>query len=84
MDHSDEHLDHALAEEFAGQKDAIHALKVSDHHFRKLLVHNHELWTQIQNIQNKVTPADDSTLENLEKTRLVVLDEIAAMLRANP
>jgi uncharacterized protein len=79
----DEQLDHALQEEFAGHKDAIHALKISNAHFKKLLVTNHALWTQIQNIQNDVTPADDVTLENLEKERLLVLDEISSMLSAN-
>lgn len=75
-----EHLDRALQEEFSGHKDTIHALKTKNNHFKKLLVTNHELWTQIQNIQTGVTPKDDVTLENLEKQRLIVLDEIAAII----
>ncbi len=72
-----EHLDLALAEEFAGHGETIHRLKVSDAHFKSLMQRNHDLWSQIQNIQNRLTPASDQTLETLEKQRLRLLDEIA-------
>ena len=49
--------------------------------FKSLMEKNHQLWTQIQNIQNGVTPAADVTLETLEKQRLQLLDEIAASVR---
>lgn len=74
------HLDDALAEEFADKADAIHALKVSDGQFRDLLEQNHGLWKQIQQIQKGIAPAEDAVLEDLEKRRLAVLDEIAARL----
>lgn len=80
----DEHLDHALSEEFEGKGAAIHALKVSSAHFRNLLERNHELWKQIQQIQKEVQPASDAHLESLEKQRLVVLDSIATeLVKAN-
>lgn len=82
MTENEEHLDYALQEEFSGHKDTIHTLKLEDNHFKKLLIKNHELWTQIQNIQNNVTPTDDLTLENFEKQRLLILDEIAAAIRS--
>ncbi len=75
-----EHLDHALAEEFAGSAATIRDLKVNDAHFRGLLERNHELWMQIQKIQNGLEPTEDSVLENFEKQRLIVLDEIAAKI----
>lgn len=74
------HLDDALAEEFADKADAIHALKASDGQFRDLLEQNHGLWKQIQQIQKGIAPAEDAVLEDLEKRRLAVLDEIAARL----
>jgi uncharacterized protein YdcH (DUF465 family) len=77
-----EHLDHALAEEFAGHGEAIHRLKIRSPEFKELMVQNHALWTQIRNIQNGVNPADDAYLETLEKQRLAILDEIARMLAA--
>lgn len=75
-----EHLDQALAEEFAGHGETIHKLKVSDPHFKALMAKNHELWKQIQNIQNGLTPTADATLETLEKQRLLILDDIAARI----
>lgn len=77
----DEHLDHALEQEFAGHGGTIHQLKVSDPAFKALLQKNHALWQQIQNIQNNVTPADDDTRHDLEKQRLAILDDIAARVR---
>lgn len=74
------HLDDALAEEFADKADAIHALKATDGRFRDLLEQNHQLWKQIQQIQKGIAPAEDAVLEELEKSRLLVLDEIAARL----
>jgi uncharacterized protein YdcH (DUF465 family) len=74
------HLDQALAEEFSDKADAIHALKATDAGFRELLQQNHDLWKQIQQIQKGITPTEDAVLEDLEKRRLVLLDEIAARL----
>ena len=77
-----EHLDNALAEEFSGHAATIHALKTGNEHFHKLMVQNHELWREIQNIQSGVEAADDMRLEDLRKKRLLLLDEIGGMIRA--
>lgn len=69
-----------LAEEFAGKSDVIHRLKQSDAHFRRLLDDNHTLWKEIQQIQKGLRPAEDEALETLEKRRLALLDEIAAIV----
>jgi uncharacterized protein YdcH (DUF465 family) len=79
---NDPHLDRALSEEFSGQADAIHRLKVDNAHFRKLLERNHALWLDIQHIQSGAEPAPDARLTEIERARLGVLDEIAAMLAA--
>lgn len=76
------HLDRALSEEFDSRADEIHALKAKDPSFGELLERNHDLWEQIQNIQNGITPADDDVLETLEKRRLALLDEISKRLDA--
>jgi uncharacterized protein YdcH (DUF465 family) len=77
---TDIHLDRALSEEFAGRSAEIHALKASDAAFGALLEFNHELWADIQRIQESIAPAEDVVLEDLEKRRLQVLDEIAERL----
>ena len=73
-------LDHALAEEFADKADAIHALKAADPAFRDMLERNHDLWKQIQQIQKGIAPAEDAVLEDLEKRRLLILDQIGARI----
>ncbi|GAM97077.1 hypothetical protein U91I_00699 [alpha proteobacterium U9-1i] len=75
-----EHLDLALAEEFSGHGQTIHRLKVSSPHFKKLMVENHTLWTQIHNIQSGVQAASATHLGALERQRLVILDEIAKLV----
>ena len=81
MTNSVEHLDHALEEEFAGHGETIHKLKAANPHFKALMQQTHDLWSQIQSIQNGLTPADDHVRHDLEKQRLKLLDEIAALVR---
>lgn len=75
-----EHLDRALAEEFAGHGEIIHQLKVADPHFKSLMELNHKLWEEIRGIQSGAHPASDAHLESLEKQRLKILDEIATLI----
>jgi hypothetical protein len=75
-----EHISDALAEEFAGKEAHIHALKVSDAHFRRLIEENERLFREIHRMQTNVAPADDAAIETLEKQRLRILDEIATMI----
>ncbi len=74
------HLDNALAEEFAGKGEIIHKLKTTNAYFKGLMEENHKLWVEINNIQNEITPAEDTVLEDLEKKRLVILDEIGKLI----
>lgn len=75
-----EHLDHALEQEFAGHADTIHQLKMSDPHFKALLELNHSIWREIHNIENGVTPASDDYLTSLRKQRLSILDDVAKLV----
>ena len=79
---TEEHLDHALAEEFAGHAETIRRLKLASAHFAGLLQRNHQLFREIQRIQADIEPAEDATLERLERERLAVLDHIAAAVTA--
>jgi uncharacterized protein YdcH (DUF465 family) len=81
MSESIEHLDLALAEEFAGHAETIHRLKITDAHFRRLMEENHALWQRIQSIQNGLTPTSDDVLTTLEKERLALLDQISGQIR---
>lgn len=73
-------LSHDLAEVFAGKEDIVHELKAKNTHFHKLMEKSHDLYKQIHNIKTDVTPASDETLEDLEKQRLALLDEMAAIV----
>ena len=75
-----EHLDHALEQEFAGHADTIHQFKMSDPHFKALLELNHSIWREIHNIENGVTPASDDYLTSLRKQRLSILDDVAKLV----
>ena len=77
------HLDRALSEEFADKIADIHALKVANPAFKDLLHRNHRLWLEIQKIQEDLTPTDDAVLEELEKQRLAILDEISTRLQSH-
>lgn len=82
MSETSEHLDAALAEEFAGHGATIHRLKTADERFKSLMQRNHALWLEIQAIQTNLKPADDSVLESLRRQRLALLDEIGAKIAA--
>lgn len=72
---------HTLAEEFPGQMDRIHELKVADPEFARLLEKYDEVNDQIHLAETRVKPMDEVAEENLRKVRLQVKDSIADALR---
>ena len=74
------HTPHELAEDFPGDVDKIHSLKMKDAHFAKLADEYHELNREVHRIESGVEPASDERSENLRKKRLLLKDEIAAIL----
>lgn len=75
------HTPHELVEEFPGKADAIHSLKESDAHFKKLADTYHDLNREIHRGETDVQPMDDFHIEDLKKQRLALLDEIGGYLR---
>jgi len=71
---------HDLAHELPEDKDAIHTLKVSDQHFAKLFDEYHACVKQILRIEDGIEPTSDAVLEDFKKKRLVLKDEMVAML----
>ena len=47
---------HDLVHEFPELRDRIHELKMSDTHFRNLFDAYHELTTEVEKMENEVTP----------------------------
>ncbi|MBU3681132.1 MAG: DUF465 domain-containing protein [Flavobacterium sp.] len=73
---------HDLLHELPEFKEKIHALKVSDAHFRKLFDEYHELDHQILRIKSGIEIATDEALKELKAHLLHLKDELYAKLQA--
>jgi uncharacterized protein YdcH (DUF465 family) len=77
------HVPHDLASEFPNDAATLHALKLSDPHFRALADRHHDTNREIHRIETGGEAASDGRLEDLKKQRLAMLDEVAqAIARA--
>lgn len=74
------HTPHELADEFPEYAEAIHSLKESDAHFRKLMDRYHDINRAIHRAETRVEPTDDFHEDAMRKRRLLLKDEIATML----
>lgn len=75
---------HTLADEFPGQMDAIHKLKVSNAEFAKLLEQYDQVNDQVHLAETKIEPIEDLSEVELRKRRLQIKDEIARALADAP
>jgi uncharacterized protein len=73
---------HTLAEEFPGQMDKIHRLKISDAHFARLLREYDEINDKVHLAETNVAPQEQLAEVDLRKRRLKIKDEIATALAA--
>lgn len=71
---------HTLADEFPGQMDAIHKLKVSSVAFARLLEEYDAVNDKVHLAETKIQPIDDLIETDLRKRRLQLKDEIAKAL----
>lgn len=74
------HTPHELANEFPEFKDKIHALKMSDAHFKKLAKRYHKNNRKIHRFESGEKATSDFHLEDLKKKRLYLLDIINHIL----
>lgn len=74
------HVPHELAEEFPAKVDRLHELKTSHAHFARLFDEYHLINREIHRIETGVEPSSDERSTDLRKQRLLLKDEIAAML----
>jgi uncharacterized protein YdcH (DUF465 family) len=73
---------HDLIHEFPELKERIHELKTGDAHFRRLFDAYHELTTEIENMENEVSPASTRAEEEAKTRRVHLKDELYRMLTA--
>lgn len=74
------HVPHELSEVFSADTDALHALKTGNAHFATQADRYHDLNRQLHRIDSGIEPASDDRAETLKRERLVLLDEISAMI----
>ena len=75
------HVSHDLHAEFPDHAALLHDLKVGDAHFQRVADRYHDLNREIHRIEAGVEAASDFRIEDLKKERLVLLDEVATMLK---
>lgn len=74
------HVAHDLHSEFPNDGDILHQLKVSDRHFQTISGRYHDVNKEIHRIESEIEAASDERVEDLKKQRLLMLDEVAAMI----
>jgi len=73
---------HDLVHEFPEYKERIHQLKMENAHFAKLFGEYNDLTNRIEVLENNGVPVADESIEDLKKQRLMLKDELYAMLTA--
>ena len=71
---------HAIHEEFPDDGERIHALKVSNAHFARLLAEYDQVNDQVAGAESRQTPMSDEAENGLRRKRAALKDEIAQML----
>jgi uncharacterized protein YdcH (DUF465 family) len=74
------HIPHELEEEFPGQAPLIEQLAKSNYEFGRLAAAYDEVNRHIWRIESEDEPTTDEVLEKLKKRRLLLKDDIAALL----
>ena len=75
--------DHDLHKEFPEFIQQINALNALDAHFQRLFERYHEVNRHVVSIELEAEVATDPELEDLKKERLLLKDQLYAMLRAH-
>jgi len=73
-------IPHELPDEFPGEVPLIERLTKTNYEFERLAAAYDEVNRQIWRIESEDEPTTDEALEKLKKRRLLLKDDIAAML----
>ena len=74
------HTPPELADDFPTDVDKIHALKLSNPHFARLMEAYHDVNRAVHRAETGVEPTDQSAETQMRKERMRLKDEIAGML----
>lgn len=75
------HTPHELAEDFPEYVDTIATLRGKNGHFSKLLDAYHQINRDVHRAETDVEPTSDTHMTEMRRERMVLKDEIYAMLR---
>lgn len=72
---------HPLITEFPEHRETLHALKLENTHFQRLMDSYESIDKEIVRMEEGIETPEDSVLTELKKQRLDLKDQIAGMLR---
>jgi uncharacterized protein YdcH (DUF465 family) len=73
---------HDLVHEFAEHREKIHHLKMENAHFAKLFEEYGTVTKEVERLEGESVPVADEAFEGLKKQRLLLKDQLYAMLIA--
>jgi uncharacterized protein YdcH (DUF465 family) len=73
---------HDLAHEFPEHREKIHNLKLGNAHFAKLFDAYHVVTKDVERLEGEGVPVSDEVLEKQKKERVLLKDQLYAMLIA--
>ena len=71
---------HELVEDFPGQQQRIHDLKLANTHFARLVEDYHNVNRDVHRAETNTEPTDELHETEMRKRRMFLKDEIARML----
>lgn len=74
------HTPHELAEDFPEAVEKIRKLREEDAHFARLADEYHEINRAVHRAETDIEPTDDLNMAEMRKKRMLLKDEIAALL----
>lgn len=74
-------LHHPLVNEFPEHREAIHQLKMTNAHFRRLFDEYHTLDREIVRIEEQIEPASDARAEELKQKRVRLKDDLYSLIQ---
>ena len=74
---------HDLAHEFPEYRDQIHQLKMTNQHFSNLFEEYHDVDHEVRRIEMEIETTSDDYLDKRKKRRLLLKDELYAILCAS-
>lgn len=75
------HTPHELADDFPAEKDRIGTLKRTSPHFAKLADRYHEINRTLHRLEARIEPVSDSTELALRRERMMLKDQLYAMMQ---